>query len=315
MGVAILLSYSQKMNVINAVLAAPSPATASQQQQQLGAAATVRSNGHHNSSITTSAASATANEGYNQLTGQGSSSSCSSSESEDHRHRHSTTKPPFPREESPSSSSASCSSSSRLFRDDVTDKTDCQYSPRDYSSPSTSSKCLSSQSNTSSSSLNLSNPNINAVHFPCDEFEGDYLYAVHSLEHDLDCILENRDLNPFYEDFAMAGGSKDDRRRDSQATVDENYDGASCDFNVEDFLVDLDEYLNEQDRETVAAGTLNPSTTLDRRILRKPNTNRTLPRSLGAKNLVLQRNAALRSSVHLLGKEEQQQPTGGEWII
>lgn len=277
------------MNGINAVLApAAAPITTATTTFQSGAV-TLRSNGsaagHHHSNTAT-AANSHSNEGYAPLAGQGSSSSSCSSSSESDDHRRHTTKLSFPRgpEENNDDEEdiSPCSSSAVLT---VDDKTDCKR----LASPNG----LSFESCSSSSSLNLSHPNISTGQYTSDEF----LYAVQSLEHDLDCILENRDLNPFYEDTSVAGGSKD-----QIMTPEEEEE--ECSFNVEDYLVDLDQYLDEQEQRIE----MNPSdqnyscTTLDRRILRQPDTNKTLPRNLREKNSALQRDSAIRSSVNL-GKE------------
>lgn len=309
------------MNVINA-------ATTSA-LNSVGAAtavATVRSNGavahQHN---TAPGSHHTKNEGYTALVGhEGSCSSStvsSSSESEDHQNNNCKSNKRSirltfpPREESPCSSEADLEAGNQHHTDSLSDKTDCNYSTRVYTNnnnnkssvdpPTTSSlHFLSSESSESTSSLNLSNPNINSGQYSSDDFGGhdaQYLYAVQSLEHDLDCILENRDLNPFYEDLATEGGSLVDTRMSPLKPGDFEDD---CEFNVEDYLVDLDQYLDEQEQKTTLPVDNDP--TLDRRILRKPNTNRTLPRKLRDPSSALLRDSAIRNSVHLVGKE----PTG-----
>lgn len=62
-----------------------------------------------------------------------------------------------------------------------------------------------------------------------EESDGFFYSSVPSIEKDLDSILENRDLNPYYE-------------------LNDEYDNDDeCEFNVEDYLVDLDQYLDEMD--------------------------------------------------------------------
>lgn len=300
------------MNVINAVLA-PAPTTAAALTgQSAGATAatitTVRGNGsanghhHHHNAPTVVTVTPPSNEGYTQLTGQGSSSSSASSSSavssssESEHDLRQSARLTFPRGEeetswSPYSSKVDFGAHSgvgeatKSFPRDR-QKSDCKYSNR-----------LSSESNTSCSSLNLSNPNINAAQYSSDDYDAQFLYTAQSLEHDLDCILENRDLNPFYEDpmgLGASGGSKEHDIPDA--------DEDDCEFNVEDYLVDLDQYLDEQEKKSE----LSPSD--QRIILRQPNTNRTLPRNhlrLAESTTALKRDAAIRNSMHL-GRE----PTG-----
>lgn len=302
------------MNNLNAVLA---PATTPPTSSQLGAvrgngSATTTAHHHHNKTPT----AATSNEGYTQLSGQrGSSSSCSSSstvsssESEqDLRQNRHSTRLSFPRGISDHLDTSPCSSEGDFERGAVgggggggggrnfpSDKTDCKYS-----------NCLSSEeaNTSSSSSLNLSNPNINAGQYSSGDFEAAQysLYSVQSLEHDLDCILENRDLNPFYEESAARGGGLS---KDLRMAPEEEEEDDDCEFNVEDYLVDLDQYLEEQEGRSDTVDQNN----LDQRIiLRKPNTNRTLPRNHlrdTTTTSALKRDAAIRNSVHLgpMGKE------------
>lgn len=307
------------MNVINAVLAA-APANAP------------RSNGsvtHHQQST---AGQSNSTEGYTALAGQGSSS-CSSStvsssslESEDRQRQNSRLS--FPVEESsrcwskehlsPFSSketiseeldAAAAAASTSHSQHSYSDKTDCKYSNRGYASVEGGLSSGSAEANTSSSSssLDLSNPNINSAagQYSSGEFncrDTNYLYSVQSLEHDLDCILENRDLNPFYEE--MLTTTTGDPKDLSERAADE------CDFNVEDYLVDLDQYLDEQE-QTTRESDQSAGGTLDRRILRQPNTNRTLPRNLrdnGSSRL--KRESDIRNSVHL-GRG----PTGKKYLL
>lgn len=307
-----------RMNVINAVLAA----APTNSPRSNGSAAT-----HHQQT----AGQSNSTEGYTALAGQGSSS-CSSStvsssslESEDRQRRHSRLS--FPVEESSSrcwsQEHVSPFSSKEAVSEELdaaaaastsySDKTDCKYSNRGYNSvdggglsSSASSSGGGGGANTSSSSLDLSNPNINSEvgQYSSGEFtsrDRNYLYSVQSLEHDLDCILENRDLNPFYEEMLTTGGDLKD--------LPESACDDECEFNVEDYLVDLDQYLDEQEQKSTTTTTTRESDqsasgggTLDRRILRQPNTNRTLPRNLrdnGSSSSRLKRESDIRNSVHL----------------
>lgn len=313
------------MNGINAVLAPTAPTTtaaAASTGQSTTAGATittVRGNGspanghhHHHHHNTPTAAVTPSNEGYTQLTGQGSSSSNSSSassssavssSSESEHDLRQSTRLTFPRREDEEeeetlwspysskvdfgapSSGVAAEGATKSFPSVVVgdnQQSDCKYSNR----------LSSEESNTSSSSLNLSNPNITAAQYSSDDYDAQFLYTVQSLEHDLDCILENRDLNPFFEDpmgMGASGGSKEDG-------MFAEAEGAECEFNVEDYLVDLDQYLEEQEKKSES----NPGD--QRIILRQPNTNRTLPRNhlrQAESTTALKRDAAIRNSMHL----------------
>lgn len=269
------------------------------------------------------------NEGYTALADQGSSSCSSSTASSSssslesaepgHHHRLSLS---FPVEVSSSSSQENVSTavavgaaSSRDSFASGTDKTDRSRSNKRgfattspaiglSSSSSSEANSTSTASLSLSSSLDLSNPNI-AGQYSSGDFHGheDYLYAVQSLEHDLDCILENRDLNPFYEDMVALGVAEKNQEIERVSEAD-------SEFNVEDYLVDLDQYLDEQDEGAASSVEgdqrlkTGGSGTLNRRILRRPNTNRTLPRNLREKEDAsrLNSNSSVRNSLHL-GKQ------------
>lgn len=228
------------MNAINAVLATSSSATTnSPTEGGTAAAATLRNGsaiGHHNTAATSGQDGSTSHEGYTQL-GQGSSSSCSSSsESEDQQQRQQ-------HNIGQRFSGSTSEESEENFRGTFpSDKTDC-HPNRAYPK---NDRCLSSDA--SSSSLNLSSANIDLVGQYSDDFDAQFLYSVQSLEHDLDCILENRDLNPFYDD--PTGGVSSDAGERMSPMGDEDHEEA-CEFNVEDYLVDLDQYLEEQDQKSV----------------------------------------------------------------
>lgn len=196
------------------------------------------------------------------------------------------------------------------FNSPASDKTESKYSNSMYAGVGASlSSGVNNSSPSTSSSLNLSNPNISSAQ--CQFSSGDFnshdpnfLHSVQSLEHDLDFILENRDLNPFFEDMDGATCSADRaalNRADNFMESDDEDD--ACEFNVEDYLVDLDQYLDEQETGSVKLTEQDPSAIHDQRVLRKPNTNRTLPRNLRETSTAeLKRQAATRNSVHL-GRE------------
>lgn len=259
------------MNIMNAVLGAPcSSGTTPPSLSSPGGTTPVRGNGSATGQHTTAVA-----DGYLQLNAQGSScsSSTASSASSESSEEQPSTRLTFPHQQSLwahqngiGSEEIGSSSESNDFR--------------------------------TSSSLDLSNPNINAEHSSGDNLAEQFFYSVQSLENDLDYILENRDLNPFYEESVTPKYEEGAPNMDKWSVDDDEDDGV---FNVEDYLVDLDQYLEEQELKAesgqVASG--NPN----QRIVRKPNTNQTLPRNLSSQRSTLKRNAAIRSSVHL-GKEQ-----------